>query len=107
MTKKKNTLSTQLYYPSDQLNDLIDEIDDSLAVIKETALSTKDFKDGFVTRPATTKLIWAYIHQEGLQDKNNKRIIKPDAILAKIIGNKKIDMLKMAKHVGKHLEKAE
>ena len=60
---------------------------------------------GTHTRPQIVKKIWAYIKSHKCQDTKNKRMIKPDAKLAKVIGNKPIDMMKLAKHLSKHISK--
>lgn len=56
-----------------------------------------------LSRPEVVKKVWEYIKEHGCQDKKNKRLIVPDAKLAKIIGKDPIDMMKLAGHLGKHL----
>jgi len=58
-----------------------------------------------LTRPQLMKKIWAYIKSHKCQDKKNRRMICPDAKLAKIIGNRPIDMLKLAGCLNKHVNK--
>jgi DNA topoisomerase-1 len=59
-----------------------------------------------LSRPEATKQVWVYIKQHNLQDPTNKRLIRPDAALAKVFGSKEpIDMLKLAKVLNKHLKK--
>jgi chromatin remodeling complex protein RSC6 len=56
-------------------------------------------------RTQVTKKIWAYIHRKKLQDKVKRTMIKPDAVLKKVVGGKsKIDMFQMTKWVNKHLK---
>lgn len=58
-----------------------------------------------MSRGDVTKKIWEYIKQNELQDTQNKRLIKPDAKLAKVFGNSEpIDMFKLAGILSKHLE---
>ncbi|HZT35151.1 MAG TPA: SWIB/MDM2 domain-containing protein [Nitrososphaera sp.] len=49
------------------------------------------------------KKLWAYIKSHKLQDPKNKRMIKPDANLAKVLGKGEINMMKMTSKVFKHL----
>lgn len=52
------------------------------------------------------KKLWDYIKGNNLQDPKNKRLIVPDAALAKVFGSKEpIDMMKLAGIVNKHIEK--
>lgn len=52
------------------------------------------------------KKLWDYIKEHQLQDPQNKRLIVPDAALSKVFGSKDpIDMMKLAGHVNKHIEK--
>lgn len=62
------------------------------AVVGEASLS----------RPEVTKKIWEYIKAHNLQDPKNKRRILPDAKLGKVIGKTPIDMMQLAKALGKH-----
>ncbi|MBS0628737.1 MAG: type I DNA topoisomerase [Verrucomicrobia bacterium] len=66
---------------------------DLAALVGETELS----------RPETVKHVWDYIKKHELQDPKNKRIINPDAKLAKVIGKKPIDMMKLSGLLGEHL----
>jgi len=57
-----------------------------------------------LSRPMVMKKVWDYIKAHNLQDPKNKRIIKPDANLAKVFGNSEpIDMFKLAGVLGKHI----
>lgn len=59
-----------------------------------------------LTRGEVTKKVWDYIKAHNLQDEANKRLIKPDATLAKVFGsNEPIDMFKMAGLLNKHIKK--
>lgn len=58
-----------------------------------------------LSRPETTKKIWEYIKEHKLQDPKNKRLIRPDAKLAKVFGSKDpIDMMKLASLLNKHFK---
>jgi chromatin remodeling complex protein RSC6 len=57
------------------------------------------------TRPQATKLIWAYIKAKNLQDPVNKKTIRPDAVLAQVLGSDPIDMFKMPGAINKHFIK--
>jgi DNA topoisomerase-1 len=65
------------------------------AVIGETHLD----------RMAVTKKLWEYIKEHKLQDPKNKRMIRPDTKLAKVLGNKPIDMMKIASKLSAHFKK--
>ena len=52
-------------------------------------------------RTEVTKAIWVYIKAKKL---NEGRIIKPDAVLKKVMPVASLDMLKMAGYVSKHLK---
>ncbi len=56
-----------------------------------------------VSRGEATKKIWIYIKEKDLQDKENRRKIIPDKVLAKVIGKEAIDMMKLAGFLSKHL----
>jgi DNA topoisomerase-1 len=57
-------------------------------------------------RGEVTKKIWEYIKAHNLQDPANKRLIVPDAKLAKIFGNNQpLDMFQLAGILNKHFEK--
>jgi DNA topoisomerase-1 len=58
-----------------------------------------------LSRPEVTKQLWVYIKAHNLQDPKNKRMIKPDAKLSKIIGKNPIDMMKLSGFLNKHLKK--
>ena len=49
--------------------------------------------------------MWEYIKKHNCQDKKNKRLIIPDAKLAKVFGSKEpVDMLKLAGLLTPHLQ---
>jgi chromatin remodeling complex protein RSC6 len=55
-------------------------------------------------RGQITKNLWAYIKKNGLQDKQNKRMINADDKLKKIFGGKSVvNMFEMTKLVSKHI----
>lgn len=58
-----------------------------------------------LTRPQIVKKLWVYIKAKKCQSVKNRRMIEPDAKLAKVIGNKPVDMLKLATHLNKHIKK--
>ncbi len=56
-------------------------------------------------RAEVLKKLWDYIRAHNLQDSNNKRLIKPDALLAKVFGTTEpVDMFKLAGIIGSHLK---
>ncbi|MBS0653831.1 MAG: hypothetical protein JSR39_09965 [Verrucomicrobia bacterium] len=56
-----------------------------------------------LTRPQIVKKLWAYIKSHKCQDTKNRRMICPDKKLAAVIGNKPVDMLKLAGCLSKHI----
>ena len=55
-------------------------------------------------RTEVTKKIWAYIKKNGLQDKQERRMINADDNLKAVFGGKKsVSMFEMTKLVNKHL----
>jgi chromatin remodeling complex protein RSC6 len=57
-----------------------------------------------VPRTEVTKLLWAYIKKNKLQDAKDKRTINADAALKAVFGGKSsVSMFEMTKLVGKHL----
>ncbi|MBF0300154.1 MAG: hypothetical protein HQK51_15640 [Oligoflexia bacterium] len=56
-----------------------------------------------ISRPDMTKKVWEYIKAHELQDAKDKRIIKPDDKLAKVLGEAPINMMKMTGLLSKHL----
>jgi upstream activation factor subunit UAF30 len=57
------------------------------------------------TRPLIVKKMWVYIKANKLQDAKNRRMINPDKKLGEVIGNRPVDMLKLAGHINKHVKK--
>ena len=56
-----------------------------------------------LSRPEVVKRVWDYIKEHQLQDPKNKRLIIPDAKLAKVFGSKSaLDMMQLARVLGKH-----
>jgi DNA topoisomerase-1 len=75
----------------------------ALKLSKELSLVVGEEK---LSRPEVTKKIWEYIKKHDLQDPKNKRLIRPDANLAKVFGSKDpIDMMKIAGALKKHFLK--
>lgn len=65
------------------------------AVVGETSLP----------RAQVIKKVWEYIKSNQLQDANNKRLIVPDAKLAKVFGSKEpMDMFKMTAVLSTHMK---
>lgn len=63
---------------------------------------------GPMARTEVTKKLWEYIKKHKLQDTKNKRMINPDAKLAKVLGSSaSIDMFKMTSKLAKHLKEPE
>ncbi len=58
-----------------------------------------------LTRPEIVKKLWVYIKAHKCQDAKNKRMINPDQKLSEVIGKKPVDMLKLAGHLNKHIQK--
>ena len=59
-----------------------------------------------LTRGEVTKKVWDYIKAHNLQDTANKRLIRPDAALAKVFDtNEPVDMFKMAGLLNGHMTK--
>jgi chromatin remodeling complex protein RSC6 len=58
---------------------------------------------GPLTRAQVTSKVWDHIKANNLQDKNDRRMINPDAKLGQVIGNDQISMFKMTSAVSKHL----
>lgn len=60
---------------------------------------------GPMPRTMVMKKLWAYIHKHGLQDKHNRRMVKPDSTLGKVVGHSPLLMFAMTKKVFAHLGK--
>ncbi|MBS4169011.1 type I DNA topoisomerase [Parachlamydia sp. AcF125] len=61
-----------------------------------------------MARGEVMKKVWDYIRAHQLQDPTNKRLINPDAALAKVFGGPEpIDMFKMTAALAKHVHKKE
>lgn len=55
-------------------------------------------------RTEVTRKLWAYIKKNGLQDQQNKRMIRADATLKPVFGGKSsVNMFEMTKLVNRHL----
>lgn len=58
-----------------------------------------------LTRPEVVKKVWDYIKKHKLQDPKNKRLIRPDAKLAKLFGSKEsVDMMQLSRLLTPHLK---
>jgi upstream activation factor subunit UAF30 len=57
-------------------------------------------------RTEVTKKVWDYIKANGLQDKNNKRMINADAKLKPIFGKDQVSMFEMTALISKQLTPA-
>ena len=59
---------------------------------------------GSMPRTEVTKKLWAYIKRNGLQDKNNRRMINADDKLRPVFGGRsQVSMFEMTKLVSAHL----
>ncbi|MEC7226123.1 MAG: SWIB/MDM2 domain-containing protein, partial [Candidatus Latescibacterota bacterium] len=57
-----------------------------------------------IPRKEITHKIWDYIHKNGLQDSQNKRMINADEKLKEVFdGKKQVSMFEMTKLVNEHL----
>jgi upstream activation factor subunit UAF30 len=56
------------------------------------------------TRPQVVKKLWVYIKAHKCQDTKNRRMIVPDSKLSAVIGNRPVDMLKLAGLLSKHIK---
>ena len=54
-------------------------------------------------RTLVVKRLWVYIKRHNLQMASNKRMIKPDAKMAKVFGSQPFSMFAMAKKLNRHL----
>jgi upstream activation factor subunit UAF30 len=54
-------------------------------------------------RSEVTKMVWAHIKKNKLQNPENKREIIADDKLQPVFGGKKLDMFQMTKAINKHL----
>ena len=59
-----------------------------------------------LSRPLVVKKLWNYIKSHRCQDTRNRRMIVPDNKLSEVIGNRPVDMLKLAGLLSKHLKNA-
>ena len=57
-----------------------------------------------IPRTEIVKKVWEHIKKNGLQDKNNKRMINADAKLKPLFGKDQISMFELAKVVNKHVK---
>ena len=59
---------------------------------------------GPMGRTDITKKIWEYIKKHNLQDPQEKRMIRPDEKLKKVIGNSAINQMKLQTHLKPHIK---
>ncbi len=77
-----------------------------MAPLKPSESFGKIVGDKALPRTQAVKKLWAYIKRQKLQDKKNKRMIKPDDKLAKVFGSAKaVNMFSMMTLLKKHLKK--
>jgi upstream activation factor subunit UAF30 len=55
-------------------------------------------------RTEVTRKVWEYIKKNGLQDKNAKTMINPDAKLKAVLGKDQVSMFEMTKIISGHLK---
>jgi chromatin remodeling complex protein RSC6 len=55
-------------------------------------------------RTEVTRKVWEYIKKNGLQDKNAKTMINPDAKLKAVLGKPQVSMFEMTKIISGHLK---
>jgi chromatin remodeling complex protein RSC6 len=61
---------------------------------------------GREARPRTdlTRRIWRYIKSHSLQDPADRRVIRPDEKLRRVLGNKqRVSMFEIGRHMNAHL----
>ncbi len=59
---------------------------------------------GAMPRTEVTKKLWAYIKRNGLQDRNNRRMINADEKLRPVFGGRgQVSMFEMTRLVNNHL----
>lgn len=56
-----------------------------------------------LSRPQTVKKIWAYVREHGLQDPNDKRMIRCDDAMRAVFKQDKVHMFTMNKLLGQNL----
>ena len=57
-----------------------------------------------IPRTEIVKKVWDHIKKNGLQDKNNRRMINADAKTKPLFGKDQISMFELAKIVNKHVK---
>ncbi|WP_407946893.1 SWIB/MDM2 domain-containing protein [Oxalobacter aliiformigenes] len=73
--------------------------------VTPTAILAAVIGDKPMPRTEVTKKIWDYIKQNGLQDKNNRRMINADEKLKPVFGGKdQVSMFEMTKLVSAQLK---
>ena len=74
-----------------------------MKAMKPSAALAAVVGSGSMPRTEVTKKLWAYIKRNGLQDKNNRRMINADDKLRVVFGKGSTNMFEMTKLVNKHL----
>jgi chromatin remodeling complex protein RSC6 len=59
--------------------------------------------NGPMPRSEVVSKLWVYIKANNLQDAKDKRVIKPDEKLGKVLGSAPINMMKMGGAISKHV----
>jgi upstream activation factor subunit UAF30 len=60
--------------------------------------------DKALPRTELTKRIWDYIKSHDLQDPNDRRVVRSDATLKKVFGNKnRVTMFEIARFMNEHV----
>lgn len=75
-----------------------------MAPVTPSATLAAVIGDKAVPRTVIVKKIWDYIKKNGLQDKNNKRMINGDDKLKAVFGKPQISMFDLAGIIGKHVK---
>ncbi len=57
-----------------------------------------------ISRPQMIKKVWAHIKHEGLQDKDNRRMINADDALLRIFEQPQVSMFQMTRILSAHLQ---
>jgi len=57
-----------------------------------------------LSRAELTKRVWAYIKQHDLQDPQDRRQIKADDQLKKVLGRDQVSMFEMTKLINQHVK---
>jgi chromatin remodeling complex protein RSC6 len=61
---------------------------------------------GPLNRMEVTQKVWNHIREKQLQDPNDKREIIPDDKLRAVVGEDRLSMFELTKHISRHLSAA-